>query len=50
LGGADLELLAAAAYLLGHADECWQTLQRAHRAHIAAGDVRLAPDARRYWS
>jgi ATP/maltotriose-dependent transcriptional regulator MalT len=42
LGGADLELLAAAAYLLGYADECRQALQRAHRAHIAAGDVRLA--------
>jgi hypothetical protein len=42
LEGADLELLAAAAYLLGHADECRQTLQRAHRAHIAAGDVRRA--------
>jgi DNA-binding CsgD family transcriptional regulator len=42
LGGADLELLAAAAYLLGQADECRQALQRAHRAHIAAGDVRRA--------
>ena len=42
LGGADLELLAAAAYLLGYADECRQALQRAHRAHIAAGDVRRA--------
>ena len=35
-------MLAAAAYLLGHADECRQALQRAHRAHIAAGDVRRA--------
>jgi hypothetical protein len=42
LVGADLELLAAAAYLLGRADECRQALQRAHRAHIAAGDVRRA--------
>ena len=42
VGGADLELLAAAAYLLGYADECRQALQRAHRAHIAAGDVRRA--------
>jgi ATP/maltotriose-dependent transcriptional regulator MalT len=42
LGGADLELLAAAAYLLGYADECRQALQRAHRAHIAAGNVRRA--------
>ena len=42
LGGADLELLAAAAYLLGYADECRGALQRAHRAHIAAGDVRRA--------
>ena len=42
LGGTDLELLAAAAYLLGQADECRQALQRAHRAHIAAGDIRRA--------
>jgi tetratricopeptide (TPR) repeat protein len=42
VGGADLELLATAAYLLGHVDECRQALQRAHRAYIAAGDVRRA--------
>jgi DNA-binding NarL/FixJ family response regulator len=42
LAGEDLELLAAAAYLLGHAGECRQALQRAHRAHIAAGDPRRA--------
>src|SRR5690606_30810851 len=40
--GTDLELLAAAAYLLGQADECRQVLQRAHRAHLAAGNVRRA--------
>jgi len=38
LAGEDLELLAAAAYLLGHVDECRQALQRAHRAYVAAGD------------
>jgi len=42
LKGADLELLAAAAYLLGHADDCRQALQRAHDAHMAGGDVRRA--------
>jgi len=35
-------LLATAAYLLGHVDECRQALQRAHRAHVAAGDPRRA--------
>ena len=42
LAGADLELLAAAAYLLGNADECRQSLQRAHRAYVASGDPRRA--------
>jgi DNA-binding CsgD family transcriptional regulator len=42
LAGEDLELLAAAAYLLGHADECRQSLQRASRAHVVAGDSRRA--------
>jgi ATP/maltotriose-dependent transcriptional regulator MalT len=42
LDGADLEVLASAAYLLGRAEECRQTLQRAHRAHLAAGDHRRA--------
>lgn len=40
--GEDLELLATAAYLLGHVDECRQALQRAHVAHIAAGDSQRA--------
>jgi tetratricopeptide (TPR) repeat protein len=38
----DLELLAAAAYLLGRVAECRQALERAHRAHVAAGDPRRA--------
>jgi DNA-binding NarL/FixJ family response regulator len=42
LAGVDLELLAAAAYLLGHVDECRQALERAHRAYVAAGDPRRA--------
>lgn len=42
LPGDDLELLAAAAYLLGHADQCRRALQRAHHAHVAAGDARRA--------
>jgi DNA-binding NarL/FixJ family response regulator len=42
LVGDDLELLAAAAYLLGHVDECREALQRAHRLHLAAGNRRRA--------
>jgi DNA-binding CsgD family transcriptional regulator len=42
LAGEDLELLAAAAYLLGHVDECRQALQRAQGAYVAAGDPRRA--------
>ena len=42
LPGDDLELLAAAAYLLGSADECRRALQRAHQSHMAAGDARRA--------
>ena len=42
LSGDDLELLAAAAYLLGNADECRQALERAHRAHLSTGDTRRA--------
>jgi tetratricopeptide (TPR) repeat protein len=42
LAGEDLELLAAAAYLLGHVHACRQALQRAHHAHAAAGDPRRA--------
>ena len=42
LAGEDLELLAAAAYLLGHAVESREALQRAHRLHVAAGNRRRA--------
>ena len=42
LMGEDLEVLAAAAYLLGHVDECRQALERAHRAHVRAGDPQRA--------
>jgi len=42
LAGPDLELLAAAAYLLGHVEECRGALQRAHRAFAAAGEPRRA--------
>lgn len=43
LAGADLELLATAAYLLGHGDECRQGLQRAHHLYVEHGDpVRAA--------
>lgn len=42
LSGDDLELLAAAAYLLGHVDECRHALERAHRAHFSLGDARRA--------
>ena len=42
LAGQDLELLAAAAYLLGRAEECRGALQRAHRAYAAAGEPRRA--------
>lgn len=42
LSGDDLELLGAAAYLLGHVDKCRDALQRAHRAHFAAGYARRA--------
>jgi DNA-binding NarL/FixJ family response regulator len=35
LSAEDLELLAAAAYLLGHVDECRLALQRAHQMHVA---------------
>jgi hypothetical protein len=39
LEGADLELLATAAYLLGREDEYLKALERAHLAHLQAGDV-----------
>jgi hypothetical protein len=38
----DLELLATAAYLLGHVEECRQALQRAHRAYLERGNPRRA--------
>jgi DNA-binding NarL/FixJ family response regulator len=42
LAGADLELLASTAYLLGHSEECRQALQRAHHAYLAGGNRRRA--------
>ena len=38
----DLELLAAAAYLLGHVDECRLALRRAHQVHVARADAARA--------
>ncbi|HEX6935259.1 MAG TPA: helix-turn-helix transcriptional regulator, partial [Actinomycetes bacterium] len=42
LTGEDLELLAAAAYLVGEVADCRQALQRAHQAHLRNGDVHRA--------
>jgi tetratricopeptide (TPR) repeat protein len=42
LAGEDLELLAAAAYLLGHVDDSRRALLRADRAYLATGDPRRA--------
>jgi hypothetical protein len=42
LGPDDLELLAAAAYLVGREDELLRLLERAHQAWADAGDVRAA--------
>ena len=42
LSAEDLELLAAAAYLLGHVDECRLALQRAHQMHVSASAVARA--------
>jgi DNA-binding NarL/FixJ family response regulator len=39
LGPDDLELLATAAYMLGRDDEQVRALERAHQAHLDAGDV-----------
>jgi len=39
LGPEDLELLARAAYMLGRDDEYVEGLERAHRAHLDAGDT-----------
>jgi DNA-binding CsgD family transcriptional regulator len=38
----DLELLATAAYLLGHVEDCLRALQRAQQLHAEAGDHRRA--------
>ena len=37
LGADDLELLATSAYMIGHEDDYLGLLERAHRAHLAAG-------------
>ena len=42
LGGADLELLATSAYMIGHGDDYLDVLERAHRAHVASGAVLCA--------
>jgi DNA-binding CsgD family transcriptional regulator len=42
LAGEDLEVLAAAAYLLGHVEECRQALRRGHRAYLAAHNPQRA--------
>ncbi len=42
LGGDDLELLAASAYMLGREDDYFGALERAHQAHLDAGDARRA--------
>jgi DNA-binding CsgD family transcriptional regulator len=39
LAGADLELLATAAYMLGRDDEWMAALERAHAAHLDAGSA-----------
>ena len=48
LGAEDLELLARSAYLLGRDDDYVRGLERAHHAHLDAGD---APPAARcaFW-
>src|SRR5215208_5097587 len=48
LPAADLELLATSAYLLGHDDESVSILERAHHAHLGAGD-RLAAVRCAFW-
>lgn len=42
LAGDDIELLATAAFLLGHLEDSLQALQRAQQAHAAAGTPRRA--------
>ena len=39
LGGDDLELLATSAYMLGRDDEYLSALERAHHAHVEAGQT-----------
>jgi DNA-binding CsgD family transcriptional regulator len=42
LGAADLERLGRSAYMLGRDDDYVSSLERAHSAHLASGDVRQA--------
>lgn len=42
LGAEDLEFLATAAFMLGRGSEYLDTLERAHRAHLDAGEKRRA--------
>jgi DNA-binding CsgD family transcriptional regulator len=42
LGGGDLELLGTSAYMLGRESEYLQLLERAHRAHLDAGEALAA--------
>ncbi len=39
LGAADLELLATAAYMVGRDDDYVRALERAHHAHLDAGET-----------
>jgi DNA-binding CsgD family transcriptional regulator/tetratricopeptide (TPR) repeat protein len=48
LGAQDLELMATSAYMLGREDEYFRALERAHRAHLEAGEeLRAARSA--FW-
>src|SRR6266516_3019480 len=42
LGAEELELLATSAYMLGRDDEHIRALERAHHAHLGAGDTQRA--------
>jgi len=48
LGAEELELLATSAYMLGRDDEHIRTLERAHHAHVDAGDTPRAVHCA-YW-
>ena len=48
LDPADLEMLATAAYLSGHTDECAEALSRAYHLHVEADDIPRAA-ACAYW-